>query len=129
MPPADPIFIATKGTVLSLDRNTGRELWRTPLKGWDFVNLTLDDTDLFATTKGRNLLPRPPTPAKSAGTIPLKVDWASGLVTDVATPTSSNNTPALAQQPLPPPTSNNNPPQAERNTSLPAPSPTIMELE
>ena len=46
------IFIGGKGTVLALDRATGQELWRTELKGMDFVNLVLDGENLYATAHG-----------------------------------------------------------------------------
>jgi outer membrane protein assembly factor BamB len=45
------VFIGIKGTVLALDRATGQEVWRTPLKG-DFVNVVLVDGDLYATASG-----------------------------------------------------------------------------
>lgn len=46
------VFIGIKGTVLALDRETGREVWKTLLKGSTFVNVVLDDDALIATTKG-----------------------------------------------------------------------------
>ena len=46
------IFIGIKGTVLALDRATGEELWRTPLKGGDIVNLVLDGGNLLASARG-----------------------------------------------------------------------------
>jgi outer membrane protein assembly factor BamB len=46
------VYAAIKGTVFGLDRATGAEVWRTPLKGSDFVNLVLDGDDLFATARG-----------------------------------------------------------------------------
>ena len=46
------VFIGVKGTVVALDRATGREVWRTPLKGSEFVNLVLDDGVLYATARG-----------------------------------------------------------------------------
>ncbi len=46
------VIVAIKGTVMALDRATGQEIWRTPLKGGTFVNLVLDRGDLIATTKG-----------------------------------------------------------------------------
>jgi hypothetical protein len=46
------IFIGIKGTVLALDRATGEELWRTPLKGGDFVNVVLDGGDVLASARG-----------------------------------------------------------------------------
>jgi outer membrane protein assembly factor BamB len=46
------LFVGVKGTVLALDRATGEEVWRTPLKGSDFVNLQLDGGDLLASARG-----------------------------------------------------------------------------
>lgn len=46
------IYLGIKGTVVALNRTTGEELWRTALKGGDFVNVVLDDNQLYATTKG-----------------------------------------------------------------------------
>lgn len=45
------VFIGIAGTVVALDRGTGVEVWRSQLKG-DFVNVALQDGDLYATTKG-----------------------------------------------------------------------------
>jgi outer membrane protein assembly factor BamB len=46
------VFVGVKGTVMALDRATGREVWRTPLTRGDFVNLVLDDGVLYATARG-----------------------------------------------------------------------------
>ena len=46
------IFIGVKGTVAALDRATGEAIWMIELKGADFVNLVIDDDNLYATTKG-----------------------------------------------------------------------------
>jgi outer membrane protein assembly factor BamB len=46
------IFIGIAGNVIALDRGTGQEVWRTPLKGGDFVNVVLLDGALYATAKG-----------------------------------------------------------------------------
>jgi outer membrane protein assembly factor BamB len=46
------IFVGIKGTVMALNRATGETLWMTELKGSDFVNLVIDDDNLYATTKG-----------------------------------------------------------------------------
>lgn len=46
------IYLGIKGTVIALNRATGEELWRTTLKGGDFVNVVLDGNQLYATTKG-----------------------------------------------------------------------------
>src|SRR5262245_43682242 len=47
------VFIGIKGKVLALDRATGKELWSTELKGSDFVNVVLQDGDLYAPSRGR----------------------------------------------------------------------------
>jgi outer membrane protein assembly factor BamB len=49
----DAIFIGIKGAVVAIDRETGRTLWSTELKGADFVNVTLQDGALFAACRGR----------------------------------------------------------------------------
>jgi outer membrane protein assembly factor BamB len=49
----DSIFIGIKGTVVAVDRETCRTLWKTDLKGADVVNVTLQDGDLFAACRGR----------------------------------------------------------------------------
>jgi outer membrane protein assembly factor BamB len=46
------IFIGIAGCVIALDRGTGQEVWRTALKGGDFVNVVALDDALYATTKG-----------------------------------------------------------------------------
>ncbi len=46
------VFIGIAGTVVALDRTTGTEVWRSQLKGNDFVNVVLQDGDLYATAKG-----------------------------------------------------------------------------
>jgi outer membrane protein assembly factor BamB len=50
--PASMMYLGIRGTVVALDRRTGAELWRTPLKGCDFVNVALDGDSLFATARG-----------------------------------------------------------------------------
>jgi outer membrane protein assembly factor BamB len=46
------IYIGIRGTVLSLDSATGTELWRTPIKGANFVNVALVDGGLYAAASG-----------------------------------------------------------------------------
>jgi outer membrane protein assembly factor BamB len=46
------IFIGIKGEVLAIDRVSGSEVWRTELRGSDFVNVVLLDGDLLASTRG-----------------------------------------------------------------------------
>jgi outer membrane protein assembly factor BamB len=49
----DMIVIGIGGHVLALDRATGQEVWRTKLKGSDFVNVAVDGRDVFATSRGQ----------------------------------------------------------------------------
>jgi outer membrane protein assembly factor BamB len=49
---ANMIFIGVKGTVIALDRATGQEVWRSRLKRATFVNVVLDQGELYATTRG-----------------------------------------------------------------------------
>jgi outer membrane protein assembly factor BamB len=46
------LYIGVRGTVLALDRRTGGEVWRAPLKGSDFVNLVKEGDQLLAATRG-----------------------------------------------------------------------------
>lgn len=46
------IFIGIRGDVIALDRATGQQLWKTSLKGTDFVNLPVDGDRVIAATKG-----------------------------------------------------------------------------
>jgi len=51
MPQSSLIYIGIGGKVLALDRASGQEVWRTALKG-DFVNVAMQDGDLFASSSG-----------------------------------------------------------------------------
>jgi outer membrane protein assembly factor BamB len=53
------IFIGVHGTVLGLDKATGTEIWRTKLRGSDFVNVAVQDGDVFASSKGEIYCLRP----------------------------------------------------------------------
>jgi outer membrane protein assembly factor BamB len=46
------VYIGIQGQVLALDRATGEEVWRTELKGSNFVNVVLLDRELLASTRG-----------------------------------------------------------------------------
>ncbi len=52
MKASDLVFIGIKGSVVALNRATGEQVWATHLKGWDFVNVVLEDRRLLATTHG-----------------------------------------------------------------------------
>jgi outer membrane protein assembly factor BamB len=47
------IFVGIGGYAAAIDRATGSEIWRTKLRGSDFVNVAVDGRDVFATTRGR----------------------------------------------------------------------------
>jgi outer membrane protein assembly factor BamB len=47
------IVIGIGGYAVALDRATGSEVWRTKLRGSDFVNVAVDGRDVFASTRGR----------------------------------------------------------------------------
>jgi outer membrane protein assembly factor BamB len=46
------LFIGIAGNVLALDRANGEEVWRSKLKGYEFVNVALLDGALYATAAG-----------------------------------------------------------------------------
>jgi outer membrane protein assembly factor BamB len=46
------IFVGIRGCVLALDRTTGAEVWRTSLKGQDFVSVALTEGQLLAAARG-----------------------------------------------------------------------------
>lgn len=46
------VYAGIRGHVVAIDKATGSELWRTKLKGMDFVHVTTDGARLFASTRG-----------------------------------------------------------------------------
>jgi len=48
MKTSDLLFIGIKGSVVALDRATGQQVWATHLKGFDFVNVLLEDGSVLA---------------------------------------------------------------------------------
>ena len=46
------VYLGVKGSVITLDADTGQQLWVTHLKGSGFVQVVLDGDDLYATTYG-----------------------------------------------------------------------------
>ena len=50
---SNTIVAGIKGTVVAVDRDTGKTLWSTQLKGAEFVNVTLERGDVFAASRGR----------------------------------------------------------------------------
>ena len=52
MKTSDLVFIGIKGSVVALDRATGQQVWATHLKGYDFVNVLLEDRAILASCCG-----------------------------------------------------------------------------
>ncbi|HET8634740.1 MAG TPA: PQQ-binding-like beta-propeller repeat protein [Gemmatimonadales bacterium] len=50
--PADLLYAGVRGHVVALDKGTGKERWRTKLKGAEFVHLVSDARLLYASTRG-----------------------------------------------------------------------------
>ncbi|HEV7991920.1 MAG TPA: PQQ-binding-like beta-propeller repeat protein [Gemmatimonadaceae bacterium] len=46
------LYVGIKNSVVALDIATGMELWRTKLKGHDFVNVLFDGVSLVASNAG-----------------------------------------------------------------------------
>jgi outer membrane protein assembly factor BamB len=52
MKTSDLVFIGIKGSVVALDRATGRQVWATHLKGSDFVNVVVQNPAVLASCWG-----------------------------------------------------------------------------
>jgi hypothetical protein len=70
------LLIGAKGSVLAIDRATGEEVWRTGLRGGDFVNLVLDGGAVYAATQGELFCVDPAT-GQIRWHNPLQA-WAAG---------------------------------------------------
>lgn len=92
--PSSLVLTGIKGHVIALDRTTGSELWRTKLKGDNFVNLASDGVYIFAGTAGEVFCLDPETGALLWRN-PLK-GLGLGLVSLLAG-ASAGNTTALAE--------------------------------
>ncbi len=46
------LFIGIKGSVIALERNSGRQVWATHLRGADFVNVTVQGDQVLASCGG-----------------------------------------------------------------------------
>lgn len=49
----DLVFVGINGTVVALEKSSGTEVWRTELKGSEFVHLAVDEGNVYASTRGR----------------------------------------------------------------------------
>ncbi len=79
MKTSDFIYVGIKGSVVALDRTTGRQVWATHLKGSYFVNVVLQNGALLAACCGEIFCLDPSTGA-GLWHNPLK-----GFGTDLAT--------------------------------------------
>ncbi len=52
MKTSELVFIGIKGSVVALNRATGQQVWATHLKGWDFVNVVLQNGTILASCHG-----------------------------------------------------------------------------
>jgi outer membrane protein assembly factor BamB len=52
MKTSELIYVGIEGSVVALNRNTGQQVWATHLKGYDFVNVMVEDDKIFATAQG-----------------------------------------------------------------------------
>lgn len=52
MTASSAIFVGIRGSVVALDRATGTQIWATSLKGAEFVNVVMLDSELYAAARG-----------------------------------------------------------------------------
>jgi outer membrane protein assembly factor BamB len=97
MKTAHLVFIGIKGSVVALNRATGQQVWATPLKRSDFVNVVLQDGAVLASCCGEIFCLDPRTGVKMWHN-PLK-GFGVGLAT-IATERNpgSGNAPVLAEK-------------------------------
>ena len=97
MKTSDLVFIGIKGSVLALDRATGQQVWATHLKGFDFVNVIVQDGAVLASCYGEIFCLDPVT-GDALWHNPLK-GFGRGLAT-IATEHNpgDSNAPALVEK-------------------------------
>ncbi len=89
------VYIGIKGSVVALDRGTGSQIWVTPLRGSEFVNVMLGEGELYAASKGE-LYCLDPATGHVRWHNPLKgLGW--GLVS-IAAPGTQTNQMALFER-------------------------------
>ena len=52
MKTSELVFIGIRGSVVALDRATGKQVWATHLKGWSFVNVVVQNGAVLASCYG-----------------------------------------------------------------------------
>jgi outer membrane protein assembly factor BamB len=93
MKTSELIFIGIKGSVVALHRATGQQVWATHLKGYDFVNVVVQDEAVLASCYGEIFCLDPLT-GNALWHNPLK-GFGTGLAT-IATESASGSGNALA---------------------------------
>ena len=94
---SDLVFIGIRGSVVALDRATGPQVWATHLKGFDFVNVVLQDEAILASCYGEIFCLDPFT-GNALWHNPLK-GFGRGLATIVTEDNpGTGNAPVLAEK-------------------------------
>src|SRR4029453_18534602 len=88
MKTSDLVFVGIKGSVIALNRCTGEKVWTTRLKGWDFVNVLIEDNAVLASCSGEVFCLEPLT-GKALWHNPLK-GFGTGLTTIATTQSPAN---------------------------------------
>lgn len=98
MKTSELIFIGIKGSVIALHRATGEQVWvRTHLKGYDFVNVVVQNETVLASCYGEIFCLDPLT-GHTLWHNPLK-GFGTGLATIAMDPNlGSGNAPVLAEK-------------------------------
>lgn len=52
MSDSEAVYLGIKGSVIALDKSSGKRLWATRLKGNDFVTLLVEGSRVFAGARG-----------------------------------------------------------------------------
>jgi hypothetical protein len=63
------VFLGINGSVVSIEKATGRRVWATKLKGTDYVSVLVDGERVLAGTHGEISCAWMPRPEKFCGTI------------------------------------------------------------
>ncbi len=91
------IFVGIRGGVIALDRTTGQQLWKTQLKGADFVNLLVERDRIIAATKGEVFcLDAATGQIVWRNALPTAKEW--GVVTIATASGSTGATPAFREK-------------------------------
>jgi outer membrane protein assembly factor BamB len=97
MKTSDFVFIGIRGSVVALNRATGEQVWATHLKGYDFVNVVVQDEAVLASCCGEIFCLDPLT-GNARWHNPLK-GFGRGLATLATEDTlRTGNAPALAEK-------------------------------